>query len=128
MEIESLVERYLAVHAVCDLEAVLALFRADAVLEDPVGSDPIEGIDAIRAFYRQSHSATGRLRLERVGPTIACGREATAHVRAAAQNTGFDPSVDVIYTLVCDEQGRIARLRAFFSMPEMPETSGSPSA
>ena len=114
MDIETLVERYLAAHGSCDLEAVLALFRVDAVLEDPVGSDPIEGRDAIRAFYRRSHRATGRLRIERVGPVIVCGREATAHVRAAAQNTGFDPAVDVIYTLVCDEEGRIARLRAFF--------------
>ena len=112
----TLVERYLAAHAACELEAVVALFRLDAVLEDPVGSDPIEGLDAIRAFYQRSHRATGALRFQPVGPVIVCGHEATAHVRAAAENTGFDPEVDVIYTLACDAEGRIARLRAFFDM------------
>ena len=120
MDIETLVERYLAVHAACELEAVMALFSVDAVLEDPVGSDPIEGLDAIRGFYRQSHRATGRLRIEGVGPVIVCGHEATAHVRAAAFNTGFDPVVDVIYTLASDGEGRIARLRAFFDMSDRP--------
>ena len=91
---------------------------SDAVLEDPVGSDPIEGLDAIRAFYRRSQRATGRLRVQRVGPVIVCGREATVHVRAAAHKTGFDPAFDVIYTFACDEQGRIARLRAFFDLSD----------
>jgi hypothetical protein len=41
---------------------------------------------------------------------------ASVHVRAAARNTGFDPALDVIYTFACDEEGRIARLRAFFDL------------
>ena len=120
VDIETLVEHYLAAHASCELEAVVALFRVDAVLEDPVGSDPIEGLDAIRTFYQHSHQETGRLRIERVGPVIVCGSEATAHVRAAAQNSGFDPVVDVIYMLAVDVEGRIARLRAFFDMGGRP--------
>ena len=115
-DIEALVECYLAAHASCDLEAVVALFRSDATLEDPVGSDPIKGEGAIRGFYERAQRATSRLRVERVGPVIVCGREATAHVRAAAENTGFEPAVDVIYTLTCDDDSRIARLRVFFDM------------
>lgn len=110
----SLVERYLDAHASCRLEAIVALFGSDAVLEDPVGSQPIEGLEAIRSFYRRSHRTTGELRLERVGPIIVCGQEATVHVRATAQTTGFDFPVDVIYSLAADGDGRIARLRAFF--------------
>jgi steroid delta-isomerase len=117
-DIEALVERYLTAHAACELETVVALFRVDATLEDPVGSDPFEGQDAIRAFYVRAHQATGVLRMQRVGPIIVCGHEATAHVRAAAESTGFDPAVDVIYTLTCDANGRIARLRAFFDLSQ----------
>ena len=110
----SLVERYLDAHASCRLEAIVALFGSDAVLEDPVGSQPIEGLEAIRSFYRRSHGAAGEVRRGRVGPIIVRGQEATVHLRAAAQGTGFDFPVDVIYSLAADGDGRIARLRAFF--------------
>ena len=113
-DVEAVVERYLELHAACALESVLALFRADAVLEDPVGAPAIQGEAAIRAFYARTHQANGSLRIEHVGPVIVCGREATAHVRAAAEKANFDPEVDVIYSFRCDSNGRIELLRAFF--------------
>lgn len=115
--VKAVVERYLELHATCALEPLLALFRADAVLEDPVGAPQMEG-EAIRDFYARTHRANGRLRIERVGPVIVCGREATAHVRASAETANFELEVDVIYTFRCDEEGRIALLRAFFDMGE----------
>lgn len=112
--VEAVVERYLELHAACALEPLLALFRADAVLEDPVAAPAIQGDAAIRAFYTRTHQTNGALRIERVGPVIVCGHEATAHVRAAAEKSDFDPEVDVIYSFHCDSEGRIELLRAFF--------------
>ncbi len=36
-----------------DIEAIREIYAADAVLEDPVGSELREGIEAICAFYQQ---------------------------------------------------------------------------
>jgi steroid delta-isomerase len=112
----AVLERYLEVHAAADLEAVLALFAEDAVVEDPVGSPVHAGREAIRQFYARTHRTNGRLRLERVGPALVCGREVAAHVRAAVPGQESAPEVDVIYTLNIDSAGRIATLRAFFEL------------
>jgi steroid delta-isomerase len=115
-DLRELADRYVAAHSECRLDEVLALFAERAVLADPVGSEPLRGIDAIRAFFEVAHRRNGRLRMERVGPVLVCGREATWHVRAGAENAGFDPMLDVIYALRSGEDGRIESLRAYFEM------------
>jgi steroid delta-isomerase len=47
-----------------DVEQVLALYASNAVVEDPVGSDAFEGIEAIRGFYTQAISAVSSMELE----------------------------------------------------------------
>jgi steroid delta-isomerase len=113
---EELAERYVAAHSRCQLDAVLALFADDAVLEDPVGSEPLRGMDAIRSFFESTHRRNGRLRIERVGPVLVCGMEASWHIRAGAEKADFEPMLDVIYTLRCRDDGRVAELRAYFEM------------
>jgi steroid delta-isomerase len=49
-----------------DAEAVTALFADDAVVEDPVGTEPRRGLAEIAAFYRET--AAGRVRLSLVTP------------------------------------------------------------
>ena len=109
-------DAYLECHMACDLDGVVALFASDAVVEDPVGSPRRVGREAIREFFRESHGSTGRLRVERVGPVVVCGREAAAHIRAAAESTDYELELDVMYTLTVDESGAITTLRAFFEL------------
>jgi steroid delta-isomerase len=112
---EELVERYLAAHGATDLEAVVALFAEAATLEDPVGSPPLRGREAIRAFYRAAHARNGRLVFERLGGLLAGGDELALHVRARLEREPASPGMDVIYTLRLEpEGGRILALRAFF--------------
>jgi len=113
----ALLEAYLERHRRCDLAGVLALFGADAVLEDPVGSPVHRGASALRAFFEATHRRNGELRIERAGPVIECGSEAACHVRAAAAATDFEWTLDVYYTLRADAAGEsIAELRAFFTL------------
>ena len=44
--------KYLKALAGKDLEGILALYADDAIVEDPVGTDPHVGIKAIREFYQ----------------------------------------------------------------------------
>ena len=84
------------------------------MLEDPVGAPSYAGLDQIREFYERTHRRQGRLRVERVGPVIVRGDQATLHVRAAAESRGDQSGMDVIYVVTVDEQARITRLLAFF--------------
>ena len=110
----SLVEAYLAKHATNDLEGVIALFEADARVEDPVGSPVHDGLDAIRTFYRGTHAANGPMTIERVGPALYGGDEIAVHVRAQLDKPGSPPAMDVIYVVRLGPSGRIALLRAWF--------------
>lgn len=107
-------ERYLKHHAALDLEVVLGLFAADAIVEDPVGSRIHRGIEAIRDFYRETHRRNGRLEIEAIGPVLLGGEELAAHVRARLLAEGAPPAMDVIYNLRFDDSGQIVSLRAFF--------------
>ena len=54
-----------------DLEALLTLFSPDAVVEDPVGSEPQQGMEALRAFYQIACDSVSEA--ERVGPPRIAG-------------------------------------------------------
>ena len=110
----ALLEAYLASHAANDLEGVMALFEADARVEDPVGSPIHVGLEAIRTFYRATHRANGPITIERVGPVLSGGAEIAVHVRAQLDKPGSPPAMDVIYVVRLGESGRIAELRAWF--------------
>ena len=56
-----------------DVEGILALYRDDATIEDPIGSDLHRGIDAIRKFYE---AAAGSVVMKRIGPVHVAGGEA----------------------------------------------------
>jgi steroid delta-isomerase len=111
---QALFEAYLARHATNDLEGVMALFEADAWVEDPVGSPIHRGLDAIRTFYRGTHRANGPMTIERVGPVLCGGAELAVHVRAKLDRPGSPPAMDVIYVIRLGDSGRIAALRAWF--------------
>ena len=57
-----------------DIGAIKQLYDSDAVVEDPVGSEPHVGIDAICAFYEQGFPA--KVHLELAGPVRCAGMSA----------------------------------------------------
>ena len=107
-------EAYLERHAVNDLAGVLELFAPEALVEDPVGSPVHRGLDAIRAFYAETHRRNGPMTIDRVGPALLGGDEIAAHVRAGLDKPGSPPAMDVIYTIRVGSDGRIASLRAWY--------------
>ena len=111
---EEIFSTYLACHARNDRAGVMALFAADAVVEDPVGSPVHEGFEAIEAFYARTHERNGTMRIERVGALLVGGDELTAHVRAVLDAPGAPPAMDVIYVIRVDAEGQILSLRAWY--------------
>ncbi len=96
-----------------DAEPWLALFSKDAIIEDPVGSAPHVGIDAIQALWRSVHR---RMQLElQIHRVAICGSEAMAafdlHV---VDERGKKSVIDVVDIFGFDGDGRITSVRAYW--------------
>ena len=106
-------QRYAAFISAGNVEGILSLYAPNASVQIPVGGPVHNGIDAVRAFYRDNELAR---KLEITGPTCVAGREGAVPMRATIARDGDLMEVDVIDVAELDEQGRLVRLRAFFDL------------
>lgn len=65
--LRDLVERYCAAVTAGDLDAIIAMYAADAVQRDPATGPANEGHAAIRTFYENARAAADELRFEAGG-------------------------------------------------------------
>ena len=110
------IERYQTTFSADDREGWLALFTEDAVVEDPVGSEPHAGREAIAAFWDGVHARTerGTVRMTQ-GPAV-CGLEAAwAFELDVTLRGGRRSLVEIIDHGTFSADGRIRRIRAFWS-------------
>lgn len=102
-----------------DLDGIVALFAVDAVVEDPIGSDPAIGHAALREFYTMACENVGRMELDgnpRVrGNWGACGMLAYPK---GAEDVLMIETLDV---MSFDEAGKITSMKAFWGDSNMRE-------
>lgn len=109
-QVEATVRQYVDAVGRQDLEATLALFAEDARQEDPVGTPPNVGRDAIRAFFERANKVPFSTTL--TGPLLVTGDHAAVHFTIEVP-TGGDPMVVRVIDLIrLDDDGLIADLRA----------------
>lgn len=111
------VHAYVAGFEAGDTEAIVALFAADATVEDPVGTPPKQGTEAIRQFYAQS-VATGA-RLELLGDPRCAGDFVAFPFAVRLEWQGRKQVIEVIDTFRVDDHGKITEMRAFFGPANM---------
>jgi len=92
-----------------DVEAVVALFAADATVEDPVGSAAHVGTDAIRAAFTGVLGSRPHLTLS----APPRGSHGNAAAMALEAKVG-DLTVRAIDVLTFDEACKITSLKAYF--------------
>lgn len=110
--IRGVVTAYLGSLASQDIEARAALFAPDAIFEDPVGSKPVVGLEALRSVWTASRGLKVTASLKRL---IVCGREACYEFVADLDaGDGDRASINCIETLKLDAKGRIVEMRAYF--------------
>ena len=112
-EIADTLRRYADFVTAGDVDGIVSLYAADACIEIPVGGPSHEGIDAVRAFYRDNELAK---QLEITGNACVAGREAAVPMRAIVAQEGQLLELDVIDVAAIDEAGKLTRLRAFFDL------------
>jgi len=95
-----------------DIEARLALFAEDAAFEDPVGTEPMIGREALKAFWTAGVHFDIAMELQ----TLAVNGSEAAFLFLATLRApeGDMVTLRVIETLAVDEQGLISRMRAHF--------------
>lgn len=101
-----------------DADGIADLYADDATVEDPVGSAPKVGKDAIRDFYRMAVKTGAKLSL--AAPIRA------SHGRAAAM--AFDVELNmpeghgvirVIDVMEFDDEGRFVSMKAYWGPSDM---------
>lgn len=95
-----------------DLEGILALYADNATIEDPVGSEIVSGIAAIRQFY--SGAVNIDLTLTRTGPVRVAGVEAAFPFQLRMNVEGAPMITDIIDVFRFDDEGKILSMRAFW--------------
>ena len=109
-QVEATVRSYVEAVGRQDVDATVALFAQDARQEDPVGSRPNVGRDAIRGFFERAYRGTFSTTL--TGPLLVTGDHAAVHFVITVP-TDADPMVVRVVDLVrVDDDGLITELRA----------------
>ncbi len=102
------VHKYVEAFANSDMNLIREIYADDAVVEDPVGSDPHVGIEAVCGFYEGPFSMG--VTLELTG-TPRCAGDSVAfpfQVHAGAMQ------VEIIDVFEFNEQGKVCSMRAYW--------------
>lgn len=119
-EMRATVERYLALVASGTAEEITALYAEGATLEDPVGAEPLVGLDAILAFYKVIEP------IERSTELLffkAGGDTAVFQFRIVTTFGNTSIEISPADIMVFDEAGKVASMRAVWAQDEMITTT-----
>ncbi|GGC07062.1 steroid Delta-isomerase [Novosphingobium endophyticum] len=106
------VEAYVEAFAREDVGSLLALFAEDAVVEDPVGSEPRQGRAQYEPFFIGTVGSGAKVTLDgpiRTGPAYAAF---AFHVDLMWE--GQPMRIDVVDVFHFDAEGKIRHMQAFF--------------
>ena len=102
--------------AAFDAQGTADMFAADGTIEDPVGSTPIQGTQAIIAYQQTFPTILNEIRIQSFDVTVA-GQECAIKWRLRFKTkTGNVFFVDGIGILKINEQGKIQSDREYFDL------------
>ncbi len=114
--IRQIYARYTEMVSNGDVEGILELYAEDAVVEDPVGSEPLVGKAAIGEFYRGS---AGTVALKLTGPVRLAQNEAATPMRILMGPEGQRQALDVISNMSFDDEGKIKSMKAWWRFEDL---------
>jgi steroid delta-isomerase len=118
-EMKATVERYTAAHSAGDIDGVVAVFAADAVVADPVDQPAHVGRDAVRAFFAGTHEFVDSMELRMTGPVRAVGSWAAAPLQAVSVVGGAKVAVDIVDVFTFGEDGLVTDMKAYWSSADI---------
>ena len=103
------VEKYIEAVSTDNLDLIREIYADNATVEDPVGTPPKEGIDAILAFYGSFKGLGVKLQLK---DSVKCAGNAAAFPFTAAIGP---KQMDVIDVFEFDQDGKVVSMRAYWT-------------
>jgi steroid Delta-isomerase len=111
-----------------DKDAWLALFAADAIVEDPIGPSHFDlqgqghrGRDEIAAFWDMA-IAPNKLEFNYVD-TFQCGNEEANVGNIIITTGGYQVTVEGVFTYKVNDEGKLVALRAYWEMDRAAKTA-----
>lgn len=111
-DIKEIVVRYLEAVAAGSAVDIAALYAPDATVEDPVGSEPHRGREAIAQFYKALEGA--EVSTELLHLRLA-GANAAFHFRVVTEVGDQTITIEPIDVMTFAPDGLITSMRAFWS-------------
>jgi len=102
------VKKYVKAFETQDMDIIRNIYAEDAVIEDPVGSDPYEGIEEICKFYQTAFYLETKLELN---GQVRCARNICAFPFTA---TTSGVKVSPIDVFEFNDQGKVIRMKAYW--------------
>ncbi|MET0647456.1 MAG: nuclear transport factor 2 family protein [Pyrinomonadaceae bacterium] len=113
---EAVIEEVFAGLAAFDVQRVVNHFAPDAVIEDPVGTPPIQGAQAITAYLGTFSTLFSEIKLYSLDVKV-CGQEAAVKWRLRFRTkTGNVFFLDGIGIFKFNQEGKITSEREFFDL------------
>ena len=114
---EAVIEEVFAGLAAFDVPRVVNHFASDAVVEDPVGTPPIQGTQAIAAYLGTFPTLFSEIKLYSLDIKV-CGQETAVKWRLRFKTkTGNVFFLDGIGIFKFNQEGKIQSEREFFDLP-----------
>ncbi len=107
------VHRYVEAFDKADIGIIREIYAADARVEDPVGSDVHDGIEAICAFYEGALSSGARLELS--GTPRCAGNSVAFPFRAKMPGM----YIEIIDIFEFNAAGKVSSMRAYWGPDNM---------
>ncbi|KEQ19679.1 nuclear transport factor 2 family protein [Endozoicomonas numazuensis] len=119
--IKSVLEKYVELVDVGDIDGILNLYDDNAVVEDPVGSDPHVGIKAIEDFYRNGlgqAEASANL----IGPVrTTSANEGAMAFQVKIKMEGMNMLIDTLDVMELNDDGKVTSMKAYWSYEDNVE-------
>lgn len=114
-QVQATMARYVERVDAGDIDGIVALYAQDAVVEDPVGKPPIQGLVAIERFYREGLGASN-VSATLTGPVRVTSNGCGAMPFRVDMEWGGQPcSLHVIDVMEFDADGKIRSMKAYWS-------------
>ncbi|WP_433714180.1 nuclear transport factor 2 family protein [Nocardia sp. CA-084685] len=117
-KIRDVIEQYVKLVGSGPTEAIVDLYAPDAVVEDPIGTEPKRGHEAIREFYEVIGNLDRETQLHADSVRIAGNHAAfmfTLVTKFGDQRLILSP----IDAMDFDDEGKIVAMRAYWSQDDM---------
>ena len=115
-QIEAAVEEYFNAVGAFDIQRYVNTFAPDGVLEDPVGTPPIQGSAALGAFIAGISAPFSEIK-HKIQEVIVCGHEAAVNWKLHLKTTtGKKIVVDGMGIFNFNENGKLQSVREFWDL------------